>query len=113
MTDRPPEEGASDAESLLPTVQSELEPHLLGVIEALADDGGTGSFFTSGAYVQDLLERLRALDGESEMLLLLLDISLIDFQGFEFTDAGRQAVDALLAACASLTPPQVPTERTR
>ena len=102
MSDDPTEEGSADAGSLVDATRSQLEPLLVGVIDSLADDGGTGSFFAAGAFVQDLLERLRSVDGESELLRLFLDVSLISFQDFEVSAAGKRAIDALLVECESI-----------
>ena len=80
-----------------------LEPLLLRVINALADGGDTGSFFAAGAFVQDLLLRVRKVEEQPELGRLLLDISVIDFQGFELSPSARKAVDALLAECEAIT----------
>ena len=73
------------------------------MINALADGGDTGSFFTAGAFVQDLLLRVRKVDGQQALVRLLLDISVIDFQGFELSRSAREAVDVLLAECEAIT----------
>ncbi len=87
----------------LASARVSLEPLLVALIDALADNGDTASFFAAGAFVQDLLERLRVLEQEEELLHLLLDISLISFQGFELSDQASTAVDSLLSTCESMT----------
>jgi hypothetical protein len=102
MSDGPTEKGSASALALVDSMRSQLEPLLIGVIDSLADDSGTGSFFAAGAFVQDLLERLRSVTEESELLRLFLDISLINFQDFEFSAAGKRAIDTLLVECESI-----------
>ena len=83
-------------DALIASARAQLDPLLVRVIDALADNGDTASFFAAGAFVQNLLIRLRTLEGEPELLRLLLDISLFNFQGFELSDQARQAVESLL-----------------
>jgi hypothetical protein len=95
--------GASSGGSLVLSARGQLEPLLVALIDALADKGDTASFFAAGGFVQDLLERLRTLETDPELLHLMLDISLISFQGFELSDPASRAVESLLTACDSMT----------
>ena len=81
------------------SARTRLAPRLTGVINALANEGDTGSFFAVGAYVQDLQDRLRSIASKRELLHLLLDMALIEFQGFEFSASTQRAVDALRDEC--------------
>ena len=85
------------------SARGQLEPLLVTLIDALADNGDTASFFAAGGFVQALLERLRTLESDPELLHLMLDISLIRFQGFELSDQASRAVESLLTACDSVT----------
>jgi hypothetical protein len=90
------------AATSITAAQSQLDPLLVGVIDALAGNGNAASFFAAGAFVQNLLERLRGLEQEGELPRLFLDISLIGCQGFELSDQAELAVDSLLVACESM-----------
>ena len=83
--------------------RAQLTPLLNGVINALATEGDTGSFFAAGAFVQDLQDRLRVLESKAELLRLILDISLIGFQRFELSDPVRQTIDLLKLECETVT----------
>lgn len=106
MSSCPTNELVPSAETFLAIARERLEPRLIQVIDALAADGDTGSFFTAGAFVQTLLERLRALEEEEnkeqELPVILLDISLIGFQGFELSEPVQRAIDQLLDECERL-----------
>jgi hypothetical protein len=103
MSDRSTTEGANSGVTRVMSARGRLEPLLVALIDALADNGDTASFFAAGGFVQDLLERLRTLETDPELLHLMLDISLIGFQGFQLSDQASRAVESLLAACDSMT----------
>ena len=90
------------AEALLLSARSQLAPRLTGVINALASEGDTGSFFAAGAFLQDLQNRLRSIESDSELLHLILDISLINYQGFAFSASAQHAINALHDECEKM-----------
>jgi len=108
----------SEAE-LIRAARAQLEPLLLAILDALAADAqspasgtaepdagpgamASGTFFAAGEFVQNLLVRLKSLKDEEALLHLLLDISLIGFQGFECSERSAQAIEALLNTCESI-----------
>lgn len=102
MSELPPEPGLERSATLIVAARERLEPRLETLINALAADGDTSAFFAAGAFVQNLLERLRVVGTEAELLRLMLDVSLIEFQGFTFTGPATGAVAALLSDCEAL-----------
>ena len=103
MADWPTNRNQPDNAELVEGARLALEPLLLRVINTLAEGGDTGSFFAAGAFVQDLLVRARKVQEQPDLLLILLDISVIDFQGFELSRSAREAVDTLLTECEAIT----------
>ena len=110
MADCSVEHESQPAAGLVESACRRLEPRLHQVIEALAEGGDTGSFFATGAFVQDLLKRLRKTESESDLLLLLLDISVIGFQGFELTPQAKAGIDSLLAESEAIASALKPGE---
>ncbi len=82
--------------------REKLSPLFSGVIKALANDGGTGSFFEVGALVQALQDRLQAVESERELIRLLLDTTMIRHLGVELSDSAEHAVSALLDECEKM-----------
>ena len=103
MSDSSTTDSLNSGGALVMSARRQIEPLLVEMIDALADNGDTASFFAAGTFVQNLLERLRSLETEPELLHLILDISLIGFQGFELSDQAGRVVESLLTTCESMT----------
>lgn len=119
MTDRPENEPhtgpGEDATALIRSARIQLTPLLGAVLDALAADVqaqgsaasqappmSSGDFFAAAEFLNDLLARLQSVETESELLHLFLDISLLGFQGFEFSTSASAAADRLLQTCETI-----------